>query len=115
MPITAQLWLVCYDIANPRRLQRIARRMERRGIRLQYSVFSVLADRNEIVEIHNELAELIDERHDDVRIYPISRSGRAALLGAHLVAPDMLPHHEAYRQLRLPLIDRHEDRRTSRY
>jgi len=111
MPAIPNLWLVCYDIADPRRLQRIARRLERHGIRLQYSVFAVLADRDQITDLRKELADLIDPRGDDIRIYPVARTGRSALLGAHLVAPDMLPHHDAYKQLRLPLLDRHEDRR----
>jgi len=109
MPAGAHLWLVCYDIAEPGRLQRVARHMERRGIRLQYSVFAVVSDRLGIAMLRRELEERIDCRHDDVRLYPVSSTGRAAVIGAHLVPPDLLPHHEAFAQLRLPLPDRHDD------
>lgn len=108
MAIRKRLWLVCYDIADPKRLHRVARHMERRGIRLQYSVFAVLSDQHGIQTLRRELEELIDCRRDDVRMYPVASSGRAVLMGAHLVPPELLPHHEAFAPLRLPLPEPHD-------
>ncbi|MDR0535374.1 MAG: CRISPR-associated endonuclease Cas2, partial [Puniceicoccales bacterium] len=38
MPSPRRRYLVCYDIANPKRLRRVARLLEGFGTRLQYSV-----------------------------------------------------------------------------
>ncbi len=37
----------------------------------QYSVFSMLASRKQVTEALLEVAELIDEREDDLRAYPL--------------------------------------------
>jgi len=37
-------YLVCYDIAHPKRLRRVARTLESFGTRLQYSVFECPLD-----------------------------------------------------------------------
>jgi len=100
MPVRETLWLVSYDISDPRRLRRVAKYMERHGMRIQYSVFAVLANRRHIAEIRQDLEELIDARADDVRVYPIARNGPSVLLGAQIVAPDMFPMHEAFEPLK---------------
>jgi len=103
MPVSPRAWLVSYDITDPRRLARVARLMERHGIRLQYSVFVVLMDRAELDALCGQLDSLIRASDDDIRIYPIAARGRCDLQGDLLVPAGMLPHHEAFRQLRLPL------------
>lgn len=113
MPARGALWLVSYDIADPRRLARVARAMTRYGVRVQYSVFAVLAKTEEIRELKTLLATLIKPSEDDVRIYPISPSGRSMMLGASMLAPDMLPQHPAFQQLRLPLTMTHNVREAS--
>ena len=37
-----QLYLLAYDIANPKRLVKVHRQVSRRGLALQYSVFLLL-------------------------------------------------------------------------
>lgn len=66
-----RLWLVCYDIADPRRLRRVHRYLSRHALPCQYSVF-ILAASEEQAEAHcDALARLIEERVDDVRMYCI--------------------------------------------
>lgn len=102
MPVAPRAWLVSYDIANPRRLARVARMMERHGIRLQYSMFVVLMTAEELAGLFEGLDTLIDSADDDIRFYPIAAQGRSDVQGASLAPPELLPHHEAFRQLRLP-------------
>jgi len=110
MPERSGLWLISYDIACPRRLGRVARRLEKRGLRLQYSVFAIREKSSAISEIKSELAELIKPSEDDVRIYPIKAGSQSILLGASLLPEDMLPHDPIFQQLRLPLMIRQTSR-----
>ncbi|EAR23044.1 CRISPR-associated endonuclease Cas2 [Nitrococcus mobilis] len=73
--------LVCYDICEPRRLARVHRRMKRWGLPLQYSVFYCWLTPPEHNRLAQELAELIDRKADDVRIYAVQESRPARWLG----------------------------------
>lgn len=91
-------YLICYDISESRpganrRLVRVRRRLLGVATPLQYSVFCgtfTAAGRRAIL---SELAEVIDPRCDDVRLYPIStdpwlaRIGRA-ILPEGLIGPE---------------------------
>ena len=94
------LWLICYDIADPRRLGRVARYLEKQGIRLQYSVFLVKADQSGIDAIRTDLSELIDSNHDDIRFYPLAGNRRGFFMGDQAIAPDFLPYDELFNNLR---------------
>ncbi len=74
-------YLVCYDIAHPRRLGRVFRMMKGRGIHLQYSVFYCELTRPQLEEIKGKLSALIDPEEDDLRIYPLPMSGRVEAFG----------------------------------
>ena len=67
-------WLICYDIANERRLRRVHRIAVRYAIPYQYSIFFKNAPRSKIVELLDKLEGAIDPRHDDVRAYPLLTS-----------------------------------------
>lgn len=72
MPVhLARLWLVAYDIADSRRLQRVHRYLKTEGIPVQYSVFLVQASPARVGQIRIKLATLVNPRRDDIRIYPI--------------------------------------------
>lgn len=74
-------WLLCYDIADPRRLGRIHRYMVRAGIPLQYSVFRLKVDDAELEGIIDQLEALINPSQDDIRIYPLHRKPKAYTMG----------------------------------
>ena len=80
-------WLVCYDIADKSRLQRVHRLISRRAIPFQHSVFYINATRNDIVDMVGEIAIRINPHHDDVRAYPLLTTARPFCL---LVAVDCL-------------------------
>ncbi len=68
-------WLICYDIADPRRLRRVHRIVRQFAPPFQYSVFRKSATRREIVNLLNDLERVIDPRRDDLRAYPLRSAG----------------------------------------
>ena len=84
-------WLICYDIADPRRLQRVHRVVCRYATPYQYSVFSMLASRKQVTEVLLEVAELIDEQEDDLRAYPLLTSMPAFSYGQDTLPDGILP------------------------
>jgi len=62
-------WLVAYDISEPRRLGRVHRYIKTVAMPAQYSLYVVEDTANGIRAVRDRLAELIDSRRDDVRIY----------------------------------------------
>ncbi|MCU0836338.1 MAG: CRISPR-associated endonuclease Cas2 [Chromatiaceae bacterium] len=67
----AQLFLLAYDIADPKRLTEVHRTVRRWGVPLQYSVFLVPTSPAGIDGLLSELAGIIDARADDIRVYPL--------------------------------------------
>ena len=66
-----RLYLLAYDIADPRRLARIARVVSREALRIQYSVYVAEHSPSQLRDLVAILREAIDPRADDVRIYPL--------------------------------------------
>ncbi len=64
-------YLVCYDVTDTPRRNRIARCLDDYGGRVQYSVFEAVLDRPLFDKMVVELKNLIDPRRDRVFIYPI--------------------------------------------
>jgi CRISPR-associated protein Cas2 len=77
----AQRWLLAYDIRDPKRLSRVGRYIRKEGVSLQYSVYLLTGNRQQIEDVINKLRQLIDERTDDVRLYPITENTRIWGLG----------------------------------
>ncbi len=64
---TARLrYLVSYDIANPKRLRRVAKCLESYGTRLQFSVFECPLDDLRLAQAKAALAEIVNTDHDQV-------------------------------------------------
>ena len=82
-PATA--WLVCYDIAEPRRLARVWRAVREFGMPLQYSVFWARLDVIGLGEALAEIATRIDPRADDVRLYSLPENVQITGLGRDVV------------------------------
>ena len=69
-----QLYLLAYDIANPKRLVKVHRRVSKRGLALQYSVFLLLDTPAGLDGLLGQLDRIIDGREDDIRVYPLPAS-----------------------------------------
>jgi CRISPR-associated protein Cas2 len=69
-------YLAAYDIADPKRLKKIARLMESYGIRVQKSVFEFNLGDSRMKALKIDIAKVIDETEDSVRIYPMFANSR---------------------------------------
>ncbi len=65
------IYLVCYDICEPKRLTNVAKTLERFGIRIQYSFFQVDAPPSIINRMKEKVLEIIDKKEDRFFIYPL--------------------------------------------
>lgn len=68
-------YIICYDIANPRRLGRVHRALKRLATPLQYSVFLFTGSEQQLQRCLDQLESIIDSRADDLRAYPLPTRG----------------------------------------
>ena len=64
-------YFISYDIANSKRLQRVAKILENFGIRIQYSFFECEMEKPVFEILRSRLLEEMDLAEDSLRIYPI--------------------------------------------
>jgi CRISPR-associated protein Cas2 len=69
-----RLFLLAYDIADPRRLVRVHRTVRNSGVPLQYSVFLVPGTAADIDRLLAELDGIIERAEDDIRVYPLPQT-----------------------------------------
>lgn len=74
-------YIICYDIAQPRRLGRVFRFLKKYAAPLQYSVFLFSGDDRQLDRCLAGAARLIDAEEDDLRAYPLPARGLKARLG----------------------------------
>jgi CRISPR-associated protein Cas2 len=67
-------YLVCYDIADPKRLRKVARTCEDFGYRKQLSVFLVRVSATDFVRLRSRLYEVINLNDDQVLFIPLTDS-----------------------------------------
>ena len=60
-------WLVIYDIRDPKRLQKVAKKMESYGFRVQKSVFEVEATEVVIARLRQAVRRIIED--EDFVVY----------------------------------------------
>ena len=61
-----QRFIVCYDIANPKRLRRVEKTIKAFGSRIQFSVFECLLDATRLQQLRKNLGDVINSDHDQV-------------------------------------------------
>lgn len=83
-------YLIAYDIRNPKRLIRVHRFLRREGMPVQYSVFTAQLTQRKLDRVRDGLQSIIDERADDVRIYPLPSRLHASLLGRQMFPDDVM-------------------------
>lgn len=83
-------WLVIYDIANARRLVRVAKTLERRAIRLQYSVFLGIWTAGACEAVLSAVGSQINPRKDDVRAYRLPAACQAEFFGRRALDGDVV-------------------------
>ncbi|MGQ0656650.1 MAG: CRISPR-associated endonuclease Cas2 [Chromatiales bacterium] len=91
MPLNqSRAWLIAYDITDPDRLRRVHRFIRRRAVPVQYSVFAAEDTPARMGQLRSELAEIIDPRTDDVRIYPVPANPDLVVLGKRALPDGVL-------------------------
>lgn len=82
------MMLITYDVDfsnenGAKRLRKVARLCEKYGVRVQNSVFEMLIDPAQLVEIKKSLERVIDKSKDSVRFYSLGKKweGRVEILG----------------------------------
>jgi CRISPR-associated protein Cas2 len=67
-------YLVCYDIADQKRLHKVHRKMKGYGDALQYSVFCCDLTASEKTVLQGELQKLINHREDQILFVELGSS-----------------------------------------
>lgn len=65
-------YLIGYDISNPKRLQRLHRRMQKHATPVQYSVFLFEGNARALQSCLDEALSIIEKKEDDLRLYPLT-------------------------------------------
>ena len=86
----SKLYIICFDIADKKRLRQVAIQMENIGQRVQYSVFECYLDANELEEIKQRLKKVINTKEDHIRYYGICNKDKSKILfdGTGILTPD---------------------------
>jgi len=71
-------FLIAYDIADPRRLRRVARRLERHALRCQKSVFVFDGTGEDLQAVLEELKPLLDLAEDIVQAWRLAKGEPAS-------------------------------------
>lgn len=67
-------FVICYDISNPKDLYKVAKYLEKKGIRVQYSIFEIETSFTKLKAIISEIENLINPETDKVYAYPIENN-----------------------------------------
>ena len=75
--------IVAYDIAHPRRLNRVAKIMKDYGVRVQKSIFEVEVDNKRFAEMKRRVRDVILEEEDGVKYFPLCEkcAGTVEIIG----------------------------------
>jgi len=86
---TQMLILLGYDIANPKRLQKVAKTCQDYGLRVQYSFFECYLDEDEFDTLWLLLLDIIEEGEDRLVAYRIdSHSAKRTLTAGTMVCTE---------------------------
>jgi CRISPR-associated protein Cas2 len=71
-------FLICYDIADEKRVGKIGKLVEKNAMRIQRSVyFYEQVSKEELTLLLEKVLVILDEEADDLRVYTIKNSGIA--------------------------------------
>jgi CRISPR-associated protein Cas2 len=75
--------IVAYDIADPKRLNKVARVIKDYGVRVQKSIFEIKAANAVFEEMKSRIEEIIDPSEDGVKYFPLCEkcSGTVEIIG----------------------------------
>lgn len=80
--------LITYDVdfadeSGAKRLRKVAKVCEKYGVRVQNSVFEMLIDPSQLIEVKNSLEKIIDKKKDSIRFYNLGKKweGKVDIIG----------------------------------
>lgn len=94
-----KLYLIAYDIADPKRLSRTHRVLKKAGLPLQYSVFTTVMSRVRLNYLLEAIGGIIDEREDDIRCYALPATVECQTIGRQYFPDDVMLFTEGVDQL----------------
>ena len=69
-------FIIAYDIADVKRLRKIAKRIEKEAMRIQYSIYILYdATQQEVTTLLESVCQIYDEKYDDIRVYKVKDRG----------------------------------------
>lgn len=74
-------YLICYDIADPKRLGKIHRFITKHAVFIQFSVYYLEGGKKELAKLLDDVNLLIDKNCDDVRAYTVRPFDNAVQIG----------------------------------
>ena len=87
---TRRDWIIAYDIADSRRLQRVHRFLCGEAVPIQYSVFLFTGSAAQLGRLFQGLEKLIMHAEDDVRGYPLCDGYSVENLGCGILPEGVL-------------------------
>ena len=85
----ARIWLIAYDVRDPRRLGRLHRFLSAQATMVQYSVYLFEGSLGALKKLLRELEPYIEATEDDVRAYPVPASPQLDTLGRGSLGEDI--------------------------
>lgn len=76
----SRFYVVCFDVADDKRLRQVSKQLKNFGQRVQYSVFECYLDANDLAELKQRLAGLINPEEDHVRYYGLCGKDKPKIL-----------------------------------
>lgn len=67
-------FIFCYDISSNAIRNKVAKILEKHGIRIQYSIFEIDTTYKKSLEIFKEIKSLINEKTDRIFMYPANKN-----------------------------------------
>ncbi|CAM4043350.1 CRISPR-associated endonuclease Cas2 [Psychrobacter arenosus] len=67
--MTVSHFVLCYDIADKKRLQRLQRLVSNHLIQLQYSVYYGSLSKTDIDKLISQIQDITHKSQDDIRVY----------------------------------------------
>jgi len=104
--VKTNAYLICYDIADPKRLHKVHRYWKERAMAVQYSVFAGSFTPAGLWRAVAGIQDLIDETEDDVRIYTVPQGSRIYVAGVTREAGAVLISVEIFGAFLREVFDR---------
>ncbi len=74
-------YLVCYDITSQKRWRHVFKTLRGIGTHIQFSVFFCKLTWQELTALKEKLNGIINDKKDDIRIYPLPSAVKCVVLG----------------------------------